>query len=445
MSQPSVSYWLAWSGSLLIILLTMSGMLSKEDKGTPWYYTIMRPIYLPHFIFAGYMALTSVFHYFSLLGYVYLEKIYNSTSLESLQLTAEAQQYYLLGHLALIQALMLTNKKIKPIFSFFVKDRSVFLLYFAAIAAFIKILTDIIPGLQQVSVRLDTLGLVSSVVAFTTAVLENKNKGLIFLGLGLFTLQLVDAFLSGWKEQILVPIIMLGAMLYPRYKKTVLILGIPGIVFLVVFLPSYIEVFRKLAWSNQYDSYTAAKIALEGVRSNTEGALETNWQFLTVRVSEIGMFKKYMASTPRKVPYYSTKIMDQGIVNLFPRIFFPNKPIIEEMVMERALAANVIEWYSKGKVSAKPPIIVDGYLSFGAIGVWLFCFLFGLASGWAANTAERLFGGYLFGVCVMYTGLFRVFWRGNSFEFVINNIFWSFIILYFIFFVLRILNILKRV
>ena len=46
----------------------------------------------------------------------------------------------------------------------------------------------------------------------------------------------------------------------------------------------------------------------------------------------------------------------------------------------------------------------------------------------ASRLAERWFGGYLLGSGLVYTAMFQILWRGNSVEFLINAVFWSFIL-----------------
>ncbi|MBK7410265.1 MAG: DUF2214 family protein [Saprospirales bacterium] len=104
----------------------------------------------------------------------------------------------------------------------------------------------------------------------------------------------------------------------------------------------------------------------------------------------------------------------------------------------------IIEWYSVGKVSTKPQIIVDGYLSFGEFGAWAFLFFIGLLSAFASVLAERWFGGYLWGTGLMYTGFFQVFWRGNCIEFMSNTVFWSFVLMGVLFLVFRGVGIVKK-
>ena len=94
--------------------------------------------------------------------------------------------------------------------------------------------------------------------------------------------------------------------------------------------------------------------------------------------------------------------------------------------------------------SAKPAVIVDGFLSGGVLGIWITLFLYGAFAQGINNKAEELFGGYFLGSAFVYTGLFRMFWRGNCFEFLFNNIFWSFISMYILFYLLKKIGVLYQ-
>ena len=93
--------------------------------------------------------------------------------------------------------------------------------------------------------------------------------------------------------------------------------------------------------------------------------------------------------------------------------------------MSRVYDAGVINRGST--VSAKPAFVVDSYLSFGGIGVFVFLFLYGATAQLISIKAEKLFGGYVLGTALIFSGLFQIMWRGLSFEFIINTIFWSYI------------------
>jgi hypothetical protein len=96
--------------------------------------------------------------------------------------------------------------------------------------------------------------------------------------------------------------------------------------------------------------------------------------------------------------------------------------------MERVYEAGIVERHSV--VSAKPPLVTDGYLSGGMIGVFITFLLLGLFTEWVAGKAEVLFGSYQLGTCMMFTGLFQTIWRPNCFEFLFNSLLWSLIFMY---------------
>ena len=96
-------------------------------------------------------------------------------------------------------------------------------------------------------------------------------------------------------------------------------------------------------------------------------------------------------------------------------------------------------------VSAKPAFIADAYLSYGAFGIFIFLFAYGAVAQAIACKAEMLFGGYILGTALIFSGLFQIFWRGLSFEFLINSVFWSYITMLIIFKFMRSKNILKEV
>jgi hypothetical protein len=111
--------------------------------------------------------------------------------------------------------------------------------------------------------------------------------------------------------------------------------------------------------------------------------------------------------------------------------------------MERVYAAGVINRNSS--VSAKPAYVVDAYLSFGGIGVFVFLLLYGATAQLISIRAEYLFGGYILGTALMFSGLFQIMWRGLSFEFIINTVFWSYVSMLIIQKILLVTNVLKKV
>jgi hypothetical protein len=235
---------------------------------------------------------------------------------------------------------------------------------------------------------------------------------------------------------------VLGLFLYPNYKKIVTIVFVPALILLFVFLPAYISNFRGNVWSGEETADDATQIALDATL-HKDADDNTNWGFLVYRLSEMEMFTKYVKSTPDKVDFYNFQLLKQSIMAIIPRIFWPEKPVTENLIMERVYSAGVVN--KNSNVSAKPAYIVDAYLSYGATGIFIYLFAYGAIAQIIACKAESLFGGYILGTALVFSGLFQIFWRGLSFEFLVNAVFWSYITMLVLFKVLRSRNILKEV
>lgn len=200
---------------------------------------------------------------------------------------------------------------------------------------------------------------------------------------------------------------------------------VPAIMVLFIFLPTYNHAFRQSAWTGDANSDEASQVALDAALNSDEDLTETNWDFAVYRLSEIDMFTRFVSSTPTVIDFYGFTLLKQSLIAIVPRVFWPSKPITEDLVMERVYSAGVV--YRASKVSAKPAFIVDAYLSYGSLGVFVILFTYGAVAQIISQKAEFLFGGYLLGTALIFSGLFQIFWRGLSFEFLINNVFWSYI------------------
>jgi hypothetical protein len=426
---PSASYLVAWGGSFWIFYLTLSGTVRPLPGGESLAHQLFRPIGVTHLVFAGYTAVTSIFHFLDLHGYYYFShNAFAEVSRSQLLLTAEAQRYYVLAHAAVATGILVfANYKrsgewrLRPNL-----DRPQFMLYLAGTMLVVTQALKFVPGLGQIQGKLAVFALVASVLSLALSIVQGR-KGLILINAGLYGLNLIEAFLSGWKEEVLVVFLLLGIFLYPFYKRAVTVLAPAGFIALLVLLPAYNGLFRQLNWSGQVSAQQAAEVALDRTLEGEVNLARQNWAFLTNRFSEIGLFVEYLDDVPEHRPYYGLQLAQNGMMGIVPSVIWPGKPSLERLAMERAYENGVASRSSN--VSAKPQFVVDAYLSFGALGVLLWCFLFGALASLASRLAERWFGGYLLGSGLVYTALFRIFWRGAAFEFFFNPIFWSFMVM----------------
>ncbi len=443
---PIISYLIAWSGSFFIFYITIRGHIMPIPTDLKFSEQLMRPLFLPHIIFAGYMSCTSIFYFMSVLGY------YNFNApppnyfvdLNQLEDVAQCQRYYSLAHAAFVAGVLSQIKppqKLKYYLN--IKDTASFLLLSAVILFPLSASFLVIPGLRQFFFQFQSLSFVAGTLAFAFAIPLKKPANTILAAI-LFVTNISQALLSGFKEPIIISFLILGVFLYPFYKKLVLITFIPMIFVLFVLLPTYARVFRENAWTGEETTEDASGIAIDAVLNQTdEEADQSNWGFLTNRLSEISMFTTYTNSTPAQIDYYGFDLLKQAVVVIIPRAFWPGKPIPEDMVMERVYNAGVV---NRGSiVSAKPPIVVDAYLSGGGVGIVIILFIYGAIMQLISIRAEKLFGGYIIGTAFVFTGLFQIFWRGNSLEFLSNSVIWSYITMMVIFYALKNFKLIKEV
>ncbi|HEY4324134.1 MAG TPA: hypothetical protein VGN20_09110 [Mucilaginibacter sp.] len=445
-SDPILSYWIAWTGSLLILFLSLTGWVRALPKDLPIAEQLMRPIFLVQIIFAGYMAVSSIFYFLSLLGYDDFNRIdsrYFVTDRPEIVLTALCQRYYALGHAAFVTGITIFMKY--PVkHKYYVEKEKIANLLF--VTAFITLPLSVaflrIPGLNQFYFQFSTLSFMAGTLALAFAIPLKKIWNTFFCVL-LYLSNFYQALISGFKEPIILSVLILGIFLFPTYKKLVFLTFIPVLLVLFMFLPAYNQAFRQNAWSGNENAEDAYKIALNETLDSEQAGDNTTWGFLVYRLSEVSMFTIYVQSTPQYIDFYGLQLLKQSAVVIVPRIFWPGKPITEELVMERVYNAGITGRSST--VSAKPAYIVDAYLSGGVLGIFIGLFLYGAIAQLISLKAEQLFGGYTLGTALIFSGLFQIFWRGLSLEFLINSVFWSYISMLVIQKILISTHILKKI
>jgi len=445
-NSPVISYFVAWGGSLFIFYTTWFSPAAYYDKTIPIYKQVMRPIFLTQFIFAGFMCSTSIFYFMDHLGYRYLTELnYGAQFKENEQtdLIATAQRLSLLAHAAMTSGLILAmnpwKKKVKFTQAFQNND---FLIWLGIIVFGIGSICQQISGLSQIAIPLTIVGIGCATVLFVKGIIH-KNITYLSIGAFIFITNFIHASLSGFKEPIITNIIFLGCVLFPYYKKTIMYLAVPAVYVLLYFLPTYNNTVRQ-SWSGEISAEEAQNQAFENLDQNTEEEIEdTNWGFLTRRLSEIEMFTQFIDYVPAKHSFYDWEIVSESFEALIPRIFWAGKPNVETVSMQRVYDAGVA--HKMSSVSAKTRPVVDAYLSWGIPGVFFCMLIYGLLTQYLCNVAEEMFGGYELGCVIIFNSIFQTLWRGNNFEFMFNNIFYGFIIMWALFYLLKTLKVLKPV
>jgi hypothetical protein len=438
--HPILSFLIAYFGSYFIFYITIWSPI-KCIQSTD---EVMKPMIIIQLIFAGFMCCTSIFFFADHLGYTYfkLRDTYEFNVNELTYTLAKCQRLALLGHIGLVAG-MIYNLKNKTGTGYKLQiPIDQFLIKWSLIIATVAYALNYLPTFVQFKYYLLALVTTAQALLFIRGIALKKPFVALYGGV-LFGLHILSATLTGYKEIIIVQFFIISFLAYPYFKRTVILLFVPCLYVLLYSLPTLTIVIRLESWKGNKTSETARTEAYNTLTEggNQQQIVHNNWEFLTTRLSEISMFSQYVNHTPSQQPYYGTDILNNAMLALIPRALWNQKPNTEKVAMERVYKSGVVNRLST--VSAKTRPVFDGYLSAGPIGVLLSMFVYGMLTQWICNKAEELFGGYELGCVVLFNSLFQHLWRGNNWEFLINNIVYGFILMLIIFYALKFTHILK--
>ncbi|HTD42302.1 MAG TPA: hypothetical protein VK671_16845, partial [Mucilaginibacter sp.] len=230
-SDPRVSYIIAWLGSFLIFYLTISGWVKPLPSDLSIGEQLMRPILLVQIIFAGYMCCTTIFFYLDVLGYEDFHKTsqYYLIDYQQLSRTAQCQRYYCLGHAAFVTGiLMFMNYPERGKHKYYIEKEKIatLLLITACITLPLSYLLLTVPGLSQFANQFTALSFIAGTLALAFAIPLKKVWNTLTC-LILYFFNFYEALVSGFKEPIIISVLVLGVFLYPHYKKLILITFVP--------------------------------------------------------------------------------------------------------------------------------------------------------------------------------------------------------------------------
>lgn len=424
----SLSYFIAWAGSFYIFYLTIFSPLSFLNTDRPLSQQLMRPIILTQLVFAGFMCCTSIFYFLNQLEI-------DPYNMEEIQVTAQCQRLLLLGHAAMATGIIsMTERRECSKIKDFGNDR--LLLNIAIVAYIISLITGSIPFISQIKYPMMNVAMSCGAYFLVQGLWKNQLGQLLFGSL-ISVVLMLNASLTGYKEGIITLVILIGFMAYPYFQKTITVLFIPTVCLLLYILPTFTTIIRSESWLQGKPAEQARKTAYQTFfnEEKDDQIIVNNHKFLVGRLTEIGMFRIYVTTVPQILPYYNLEIFRNALYGLLPRALWKNKPNTEKTAMKRVYECGVAERSSA--VSAKTRPVVDGYLSAGAFGIFLYMLIYGICTQHICNKAEQLFNGYTFGCTIIFNSIFQPLWRGNTLEFLLNNVAYGYLLMYVIYRVIK--------
>ncbi len=421
-ASAEFSWWTAWLGSLGIFAWVWSGKAGGVDTSVPWRLRIMHPVFLVHGIFAGYGFVTAIFPWLDLngIGPAGLAGI----TYGRIETAAEAQRYYVLAHASLALGLVIASRPArhqKRRFRWQGSNASL-LLVVSALATLAGFIFGQLPGMGQLATVFSRLGLVAGASSLGPSLAASGRQWLP-VSVAVNGVLLLIAAASGWKEEVLVLLILLSLATFPLFPKLSVAVGSLLFAASLIVLPVLSNSIRQTAWEEGSSKKEALLIGVDTLAtSSTQDLVASSWIFATGRLSEAAMFMAYIESVNRGTQREGLAILRQALLAPVPRILWTGKPDLEKQVMQRAYHHGVISELSV--VSAKPHPVVDAFLMGGQVGIFLTFLSLGALGSWAYLFCQSRFGGPFLGG-VFFIGLFSILWRGNCFEFMFGTLFWA--------------------
>lgn len=264
-----------------------------------------------------------------------------------------------------------------------------------------------IPGINTFVTAVSKLKWGFLVVAFLYTHIYSINKRLLYTVILIEFVLGFTGYFSGFKDFIIIILIALLSLQQTLDAKVVLRFSLIFVFSLTI----------GLVWSAIKMDYRAflagGEYSQRVVVSKTEAISEMGKQLsnlnaedvymatdaLLDRVSYIEFFSITLRNVPKYIPYEKGKIIKESTTFYFkPRIFFPNKPVIDDS--DHTNKYTRLNLMSDGKASHSIGFMTDAYIDFGPFGMMGLLLALGLMFGFCMNLllkkSPNLFWGIIF-------------------------------------------------
>jgi hypothetical protein len=234
-----------------------------------------------------------------------------------------------------------------------------------------------IPGLGQLLVFFEPIRYGILLLILFRAINEKEKRVLIYIILAVEILFSFASYFSSFKDYIFVFMMVFFAFLISiNFKKVVIAVTLAFIIGFAGFWWGAVKVpFREQYNSEIASDPIASLTLLNDIYTNLpEEDRRAGVERLIAGVGYIHFFSYVLAYVPENQSYEEGKIwLDAVLHTVTPRMFFPDKQIINDT--EHLMKYTGLNIYS-GRVSYSLGYIVDSYIDFGPVGMFIPIFLF---------------------------------------------------------------------
>jgi hypothetical protein len=434
LDEPEISIVWSLAGSLFIAVIAQTRWFRLPGDDVPITYRLLHPSFMYHLFFVGNHVLGGAFYALNNAGYTFWTPV--DPSEYGMTLNATAQGFMLLAHASTTAGMKLAGLRYDPPKYQIQYVPPYSLLIFSLVCLGLGNMLGSGPTLRNFSQKILQVASTAVLVEIAFAVAQ-RNIHNFLIALVLLLLNLLSQILSGWRGLALWTMITLCALLYPLMPRRVLFVGIAFALFWAFYLHPFGTALRPLIWYEQVDSKTAAMISMDvALNMSLRERLDNASKVMVGRANELYQFEKYLSYVPDVHPYFRLDLVQEALIGLVPRVAWPEKPNLERVAMQRVYDAGIV--LEQADVSAKSNFYQDAYLSWGWAAVILVCLMLGFIIIIISHAAERLFGGYEIGTCLIFTGLFGdLIQNAPNFLFLVGSVCSSLVVMYGLFFLGR--------
>ncbi|QDO93700.1 hypothetical protein FNB79_06820 [Formosa sediminum] len=257
--------------------------------------------------------------------------------------------------------------------------------------SFLFILKNYIPGLNTILMAFSKLKWGVFIWAFVYANYYKRDLKLLYIVILVEVLIGFTGYFSSFKDIIIIAFIGMLSVIYQIDTSKLFKFLLLGIVTLML----------GLVWTSvkmEFRDYLSGGGGQKVVVSQSDGVnkmislleeltledMEDAVDDLLDRISYIEFFSITLDNVPEKIPYQEGEIFTNAVTFYFkPRIFFPNKGIIDDS--EHTNKFTMLGLVGGGKASHSIGYMTDAYIDFGPINMFPFLIFLGAIFGYVIN------------------------------------------------------------
>ncbi len=367
--------------------------------------------YEPKIIFFGvlmsWLSITIKIFYADFTGVTYESLSSSINIIETTYISLIGFCIFCLGLWLAVKDLKLTNEKMNELFYSPVNFRRMLIVYFVASLAntTLKSFVFFFPGFSQLFSGFLQMKLGFLFLIIFYAFKTRKHLWLVFAIILAEVILSLFSFFSSFKDIIITAAIIIAMFpnkLTAKESVIAILLGC-GFLYSIFIWQSVKGDYRKFLNSGERSqtivvSQEDALKKLQGLSENTSAINKQDVLYQTIdRISYIEFFSQATENVPAKIPYEYGRLWKENVLHILqPRIFFPDKGIIDDSKMVNKYATRKVATAKMG-ASFSLGFMAESYIDFGPYGMFVPIFFVGWLLGFIYKTIILQSINYLWG------------------------------------------------